>query len=131
MPWQPLESVTVTTIGNVPSSVGVPESTPAVDSDRPAGSVLAVVNVAVPIAPLWVNVSLKGEPAVPFAFAGLLTVIDCHAMTSVYVALVPVQPLASVTLTVIGNEPGWPGVPESVPFVARVRPDGSVPLASV
>ncbi len=50
-------------------------------------------------------------------------------MTSVYVAPVPVQPFASVALTVIGKEPVCVGVPESVPFAASVRPAGSVPEA--
>ena len=45
MPVQPLASVTVTVIGNVPVCVGVPERTPPVDSVRPAGSVAAVVKV--------------------------------------------------------------------------------------
>ena len=43
----------------------------------------------------------------------------------------PVQPFASVTLTVIGNVPVCVGVPESVPFVASVRPAGSVLAVSV
>src|SRR5436309_3015833 len=52
-------------------------------------------------------------------------------MVRLYVAPVPVQPFASVALTVIGNVPTTVGVPDSVPFAASVRPDGSVPLASV
>src|ERR1700741_3055968 len=54
-----------------------------------------------------------------------------QAMTRVYVALTPVQPLTSVTFTVIGKEPGCPGVPESPPAVDSVRPDGSDPLSIV
>ena len=38
----------------------------------------------------------------------------------------PVQPLASVAFTTIGNEPVCVGVPESVPLVASVKPAGSV-----
>ena len=83
VPVQPFESVTVTTIGNVPVCVGVPESTPAAESVRPAGSVLEVVNVAVPIAPLCVNVSLNGEPTVPVLLAGFVTVMVWQVMTSV------------------------------------------------
>ena len=41
MPVQPFASVTVTVIGNEPVCVGVPERTPAAESVRPAGSVLA------------------------------------------------------------------------------------------
>ena len=75
MPVQPFASVTVTTIGNVPPCVGVPERTPLVASVSPVGSVLDVVNVAVPTAPVCVNVPLKGDPAGPLEFAGLLTAI--------------------------------------------------------
>ena len=34
--------------------------------------------------------------------------------------------MLSVTVTTIGKEPVWVGVPESVPFVARVSPVGNV-----
>ena len=60
MPVQPLPSVTLTVIGNVPVCVGVPESVPFAASVRPAGSVpLASVNVVAPMAPLCVNVWLN------------------------------------------------------------------------
>src|SRR5258708_14537097 len=42
----------------------------------------------------------------------------------------PKQPLASVALTVIGNEPVCVGVPERTPAVESVKPVGSVPLLS-
>ena len=51
-------------------------------------------------------------------------------MVRLYVAPVPLQPFASVAVTVIGKLPTTVGVPDSVPFEASVRPDGSVPLAS-
>src|SRR4051812_50008569 len=47
-PEQPFPSTTWTTIGNDPVCVGVPERTPAVESETPAGSVLAVVKGKVP-----------------------------------------------------------------------------------
>ena len=53
---QPFASVTVTTIGKLPVCVGVPDKMPKVERLRPAGSVLAVVNVAEPTAPVCVNV---------------------------------------------------------------------------
>ena len=83
MPVQPFASVTVTTIGNVPVCVGVPESTPAVESVRPAGSVEAVVKVAVPNAPLCVKVWLNAVPTVPVVVAGLVTVMVWQPMVSV------------------------------------------------
>ena len=126
MPVQPAESVTVTTIGNVPVCVGVPERTPAVESESPAGSVLAVLNVAVPNAPVCVNVWLNAAPAVPVFVAGLVTMIVGQEMTSVYVEPVPVHPFESVAVTTIPNEPVSDGVPDNVPFVASVKPPGSV-----
>ena len=126
VPVQPFESVTVTTIGNEPVCVGVPESAPFEASVRPVGRVLAVENVAEPTAPVCVKVWLKAWPAVPAAIAGFVTMIVGQLMTSVYVAPVPVQPLASVTVTTIGKEPVCVGVPDSVPFAASVRPAGRV-----
>ena len=47
---------------------------------------------------------------------GFVTVIVWQLMTSVYVAPVPVQPFASVTVTTIGKVPGLTvGVPERTP----------------
>ncbi len=128
VPVQPFASVTVTTIGNVPGAEGEPERTPAADRVSPTGSVEDVVKIAgvcVPT-PVWVNVWLNGASTVPVVVPGFVTVIVWHEITSVYVALVPVQPFASVTLTTIGNVPFCPGVPESVPSAASVRPLGSV-----
>src|SRR5437763_1252180 len=42
----------------------------------------------------------------------------------------PLQPLASMALTVIGKLPVCVGVPERTPFDASVNPAGSVPPAS-
>ena len=47
------------------------------------GSVLAVVNVAVPMAPLCVNCSLNGALTVPVVFTGFVTVMVWQPMTSV------------------------------------------------
>lgn len=57
---------------------------------------------------------------------GLVTVIVWHPITRLYVVLVPIQLLLSVTFTVIGNVPVCVGVPLSVPFVASMRPVGKV-----
>ena len=42
----------------------------------------------------------------------------------------PVHPFASVTFTVIGKEPAWPGVPESTPAEESDTPEGNEPLLS-
>ena len=63
---QPLLSVTFTVIGKQPTTVGVPERTPAGESVSPAGSVpLLSVNVVAPMALLAVKFWLNGAPAVP------------------------------------------------------------------
>ena len=41
---------------------------------------------------------------------------------------VPVQPFVSVTVTVIGKQPVWVGVPQSMPPLVNVRPLGSAPV---
>src|SRR5207248_571263 len=73
LPKQPFASVALTTMGNVPVTVGVPERTPPAESVRPAGSVLAVEKVTAPTVfdavKLWLNVVF----AVPVLVAGLFT----------------------------------------------------------
>src|SRR4051812_21613780 len=131
LPKQPFASVALTTIGNVPVCVGVPERTPADDSVRPAGSVEAVENVTAPIVLPAVKTWLKAAAAMPVLVAGLVTVMVWQAMVSVYAGPIPVQPWPSVTLTVIGKLPVCVGVPERTPAVESVRPAGSAPLLIV
>ena len=55
---QPFASVAVAVELNAPTTVGVPERTPAGESDRPAGSAPAVTDHATaPTAPVWVSVA--------------------------------------------------------------------------
>jgi hypothetical protein len=91
MPVQALLSVALTVIGKEPVCVGVPESVPLVANDRPVGRLpLLRVKFTVPTPPLWVNVWLKGTPAVPVLVAGFVTV--------------NVQPTVIVTVAVsVGN----------------------------
>src|SRR5437763_1726436 len=79
-------SVAVTTIGNEPVCVVVPERTP-VEALRamPPGSAPLSDQVTVPMPPDCVKVWLKATPAVPLALAGFVTVMALQAMTSVYV----------------------------------------------
>src|SRR5438270_6069366 len=137
MPVQPFASVTLTVIGKVPVCVGVPERTPAVEKESPVGSVPLLIvkfaGVCVPT-PLCVKVKLAATRAALKTLdvvTGLVTVMVWQAMTSVYVALMPLQPLASVTLTVIGKLPGTNGVPETTPALESKRPLGSEPLLIV
>ena len=83
VPIQPLESVALTVMANVPVCVGVPARTPAVESVMPAGSVLAVVKFVVPMPPDCVNVALNAAFAVPVLVAGALTVMVWQLMVSV------------------------------------------------
>ena len=126
MPVQPLPSVTTTVMLNGPDWSGVPERRPLAESVRPVGSVLAVVKVAPPIAPLCVNCSLNGVPTVALVLIGLVTVMVWQLIVRVYVAPVPVQPFESVTVTTIGKVPNWFVVPERTPAVDSVKPLGSV-----
>ena len=78
-----------------------------------------------------VIVWLYAEPYVPFGkLAGAIVMVG-HEMTIVYVGLTPVQPLPSVTFTVMGKVPACVGVPDSVPFSASTKPGGKEPLLSV
>lgn len=113
-------------MGNVPSCVGVPESTPLEASINPVGNVLDVLKVTVPTPPLCVNVRLNATPAVPLALPGFVTVMVGQPITSVYVNPVPIQPALSVAFTIMGKVPVCVGVPESVPFEASIKPVGKV-----
>src|SRR5947209_20011045 len=75
LPEQPFASVAVTTIGNDPVCVGVPERTPPVESVRPVGSVEAVVKVTVPIVLPSVKVWENALEAVPAVVARLVTLM--------------------------------------------------------
>src|SRR5258707_6799509 len=98
-------------IGKLPTCMGTPESVPSAASVTPAGSVpLARVNVAVPMAPLCVNVAVNGVPAVPVLVDGFVTVMVWHVIVRLYVGPDPVQPFASVTVTTIGKLPVCVGV---------------------
>src|SRR5229473_801611 len=98
----------------VPVCSGVPESTPLAARLSPAGNEPAASeNVAVPIAPLCVKVWLNGEPATPLFAPGGVTVMVWQVIVRLYVVPVPVQPFASVTVTVIGKLPTTAGMPES------------------
>ena len=80
---QPFESVALTVIGNVPVCVGVPLSTPALESVIPVGSVLTVPNVVAPMPPDCVKVWLNELPAVPVVVPGAVTVIVWQLIVSV------------------------------------------------
>ena len=124
VPVQRLPSVTLTTIGNEPFCVGVPERRPLAASVRPAGSALTVENVAEPIAPACVNVWLNAAFTVPEVVDGFVTAIVWQLMTRWYVAPLPVQPFASVAVTTMSKPPACVGVPERRPLAASVIPIG-------
>src|SRR5437870_3295835 len=98
-------------------------------SEKPLGSVLAVENVVVPWPPACVNCWLNGEPTVPVFVTGLVTVMVWQWVVSVY-GQVPVQPLVSVAMTVIGKTPCTVGVPARTPVdESSVMPAGSAPVS--
>src|SRR5258708_31428543 len=92
----------------------------------PLGSAPVSLQTIVPLPPVCVNCWSNATPAVPVDTPGLVTVMTLQAMTRVYVAPVPVQPLPSVTVTTMGNEPDCVGVPARRPAVESVSPVGSV-----
>src|SRR5260221_4124346 len=122
VPLHVFVSVAFTVIGKVPVCVGVPERTPAVESDIPVGSVpLAIVNVAEPRMPVAVNVWLKAVLNVAAVTPGLVTETVWQTITSVYVAPVPAQVFVSVAVTVIGKLPIWVVLPASCPVARLMR----------
>ncbi len=82
--------------------MGVPLSTPAEESVRPEGNVLAVLKLSGATPPDCANDSLKATPDVPLAFRGLLTVIGDADMPKLKGSLAQpnVPALKSATLTV-------------------------------
>src|SRR5262245_51400658 len=95
-------------------------------NEKPVGSAPLSDQVIVPCPPDCVNCWLKATPAVPVLTPGLVTVTVGQVMVSVYAGFVPVQPLPSVTVTAIGNEPPCVGVPVRTPAVVSETPVGSV-----
>lgn len=132
VPVQLRLSVTFTTIGKVPTTVGVPLSTPAADKVRPAGNVLDVEKVYGVEPPEAVKVWLKAVPAVPVVTPGLVTtglLITMEALAGVVSAAgtlsttpftVPVPPVApAVYVTVAVPAAVILGcAPDKVPRVA-------------
>jgi hypothetical protein len=126
-PVQPFESVALTVNVDMPVLVGVPESRPPLESVRPVGSVPVLLNVTVPIPPVWENCWLYAVPAVPFERVEGLTVMVGHVMVRVTLTL-PAQPPLGVAVTVIGKLPVWVGVPLRSPEFDRLIPVGKVPV---
>ena len=85
-----------------------------------------MLNVAPAMAPVCVNVALNAAPTVPAVVPGFVTLIVWQLMVRLYVAAVPVQPFASVTVTTIGKVLCCRVVPESRPEDDSVMPVGSV-----
>src|SRR5215468_8371412 len=110
------------------SMVGVPDSSPAVDSVKPLGrEPVVTANVYGDVPPLPVSVSLYVVPMVPPGSVVGLTVIAAGQTRTVY-ARAPVHtPVLSVAVTVKLKLPSALGVPDRAPAVESVRPVGSDP----
>ncbi len=80
-------SVTVTVMGKEPVLVGVPESTPALESVNPGGSGPVSVHVCAPIPPNAENVKLYGRFRAPAGGAGVEFILRELSITMVYLAL--------------------------------------------
>jgi hypothetical protein len=113
----------------LPAVVGVPDSTPAELSVRPAGREPEFTDqVYGVVPPVAVRVTEYGTPTVPAGGAEKFVVTPVP-MVSV-VASVAICPRASVTLAVKLNVPVAVGVPVSTPLAFRVIPAGRLPEAT-
>jgi hypothetical protein len=124
-------SVTVTVKFAVPFAVGVPEITPPLDSESPAGKLPDAIDHAYPgVPPLALSVALYELPFFPAArlvdvivnvLVAALTVIDSLAEA------VCAGDALSCTPTVNVNVPLAVGVPEIWPALERLNPAGRFP----
>ena len=119
-----------------PDEVGVPESTPALVSVRPAGSVPMVTeNVYGAAPPLPVSVSAYAIPSVPpGSVAGASVIVGqtgggAAAMVIEY-EVVATQSFASVARIVNVDGPAVVGVPDRTPVLESVSPAGRVPTVT-
>lgn len=71
--WQPLASVTLTKKSKSPAPAGIPEMTPAVDTDNPGGVVISL-NVYGKVPPVAANAPEYDLPAVAAGSIGVLIV---------------------------------------------------------
>ncbi len=133
-PVQPLASVAVIVDVNMPAVVGVPEMVPLMVSDIPGASSPAVMlKVYGACPPLAVMILLYATPSVPFGRGGGERVMGGQAgslITLVY-ACNPVQPLASVAVTVKVNVPATLGVPDMSPLLESDIPGASSPAVTM
>jgi len=126
---QPFESVTRDRDGEGTGNLRRAGEEPLAERvRRPGSEPLAIVNVAVPDgAALGEGSAERRHRPCRWWWPGWSHVMVWQEMTSVYVALVPVQPFESVTVTVIGNVPGWSRCAgENARGREGVRPVGSV-----
>ena len=124
-------SVTVTVKFAVPFAVGVPEITPPLDSESPAGKLPDAIDHAYPgVPPLALSVALYELPFFPAArlvdvivnvLAAALTVMDSCADA------VCAGDALSCTPTVNVDDPLAVGVPEITPALDIVSPAGKLP----
>ena len=115
-----------------PDAVGVPDSTPALESDNPAGSdpVLTDQEYGV-VPPVAASVTEYGIVTCPLG-SGLLVVICSGAgEILICIAAVEVCAAASVTLTVKLAGPDAVGVPDSTPALESVNPLGTAPALTL
>lgn len=129
-PVQELASVAVTLNVNDPAVVGEPEIAPAAERVSPSGR-LPLVSVyeygAMP--PPAMSVCEYEVPMPPFGKDVGVIVIVGQLIVSVKF-LKPVQPLASVAVTVTLKPPTSVGIPERAPLEESNRPAGSDPFVT-
>ena len=114
---------------NVPAAVGVPDIVPLPARARPPGNEPPARSQVIGADPVAARVWLY---AVPVAPPGREAVVMLGAIAVAVISMESARvtfPEAFVALTVKLNVPVAVGVPDIVPFAARDKPPGNVPLA--
>jgi hypothetical protein len=126
------ESVTVAVNVKVPALVGVPLKSPRLLNPKPGGSVPLVTVALNGCRP---PVSGKGWLyGLPAPALGIVLDLKASVPSETLIVKLPLVAvlaglLLSVTCTVNVNEPVVVGVPDRIPFVPKVIPDGRAPEA--
>ena len=120
--------MTVAVNVDAPAVEGVPERTPAPDSESPTGNEPAVTAHVYDVPPVAANVV---EYATRVAPEGTVTVVIASWGLTVTVSDFVVFDTPAITLTVKVLVPAVVGTPVSVPSECKLRPAGSEPLSKL
>ena len=121
-------SVTRTVKLDVPAAVGVPEMTPALERERPEGSVPETVDHEYgDVPPVAASVWLYAAPTLPSASVVVVTRRSTGTVIDSAWSSVSAGVWESVARTVKFDVPEAVGVPLMIPPLLKVNPDGRAP----